>query len=123
MAMGTKLKDTEKKPTRYFSDKQEKAVSKATGGNQTPNSGATDFGGKGDVLTEQFLLECKTKMSHSNTISLKKEWFEKNRQEAAFIGKPYTALVFNFGPEEENHYVIDEWLFQELLEYLQKKGN
>lgn len=121
MAMGTKQKSTEIKPTRYFSDKQEKTVSKATGGSQTSNSGATDFGGKGDVLTTQFLLECKTKMSHSNTISLRKEWFEKNKQEAAFMGKPYTALVFNFGPDEDNHYVIDEWLFQELLEYLKKK--
>lgn len=37
------------------------------------------------------------------------------------MGKKYTALVFSFGPGEENHYVIDEWLFQELLEYLQEK--
>ena len=31
------------------------------------------------------------------------------------------SLVFNFGPGEENHYIIDEYLFQELLEYLKNK--
>jgi hypothetical protein len=38
-----------------------------------------------------------------------------------FMGKPYSAVVFNFGPGEENHYIIDEYLFQELLEYLKTK--
>lgn len=44
MAIGYKerIKDGSKSlPTRYFSSKQEKAVAKATGGRQTPNSGAT----------------------------------------------------------------------------------
>lgn len=107
-----------KVPTRERSKAQETAIAKATGGKRTPNSGATDFSGKGDVLTDDFLLEAKTKMEHSKSISLKKEWFEKNKQEAAFMGKPHSALVFNFGPGEDNHYVIDEYLFQMLLEYI-----
>ena len=40
-------------------------------GRQTSNSGATPFQ-KGDVLSEQFAIECKTKMSSSNSISIKK---------------------------------------------------
>ena len=122
MALGLKerCKEGEKKPTRYYSSRQEESIAKAIGGRQTPNSGAVPFV-KGDVLSEQFLLEAKTKTSHADSISLKKEWFEKNRQEALFMGKPYSALVFSFGPGEENHYVIDEWLFQELLEYLKTK--
>lgn len=108
-------------PTRFRSDRQEKQVAKATGGKQTPNSGATMFGGKGDVLTDDFLLECKTKMTHSDSISLKREWFEKNKQEKIFMGKEHSAVVFNFGPDEPNYYVIDEYLFQDLLEYLQSK--
>ena len=107
-------------PTRTFSKKQETAIAKATGGQCTPNSGATLWA-KGDVLTDQFLLEAKTKTTHSESISIKKEWFDKNRQEMAFMGKPYSAVVFNFGPGEENHYIIDEYLFQELLEYLKTK--
>lgn len=60
-------------------------------------------------------------MQPSKSISLKKEWFEKNKQEAVFIGKPFSALVFNFGPNEENHYVIDEDLFMKLLEVLENE--
>lgn len=110
-----------KKPTRAFSKPQENAVAKATGGKLTPNSGATAWA-KGDVLTsgqESFLLECKTKTTHSDSISIKKEWIEKNREEMAFMGKKHQAIVFNFGPGEENHYIIDEYLFQELLNYLE----
>lgn len=123
MALGTRLKESTKKPTRYFSDKQEKSIAKAVGGKQTANSGAGAFQ-KGDVLINgdsSWLLEAKTKTTHADSIAIKKEWFEKNLYEAAEMGKKYTALVFNFGPGEENHYVIDEWLFLELVEYLKVK--
>ena len=124
MAIGMKERVKEdgsnKKPTRYYSKKQETKIANETGGSRTPNSGATAWS-KGDVLTEQFLLEAKTKTTHSDTITIRKEWFTKNTQEAVFMGKPYSALVFNFGPDEENYYVIDEYLFQELLEYLNNK--
>ena len=73
---------------------------------------------KSDVSTDKFNLECKTKTTASESISIKKEWFEKNKEEAMFMGKPYSAIVFNFGPDEENHYIIDEYLFLELLEHL-----
>ena len=105
------------KPTRYYSKKQEEAVAKAVGGKRSKNSGATMFD-KSDVSTDKFNLECKTKTSHSDSISIKREWFEKNKQEAMFMNKPYSAIVFNFGPDEENHYIIDEYLFQFLQEKL-----
>lgn len=105
------------KPTRYFSARQEKAVAKAVNGRQTANSGATPWQ-KSDVLSEQFAIECKTKTSASESITIKKEWFEKQKQEAIFMGKPYSAIVFNFGPDQENHYIIDEYLFQFLQEKL-----
>ena len=108
MAIGVRerVKEGQKPtPTRVFSKKQETAIAKATGGQRTPNSGATPWS-KGDVLTEQFLLEAKTKTTHSESISVKKEWFTKNRQEMVFMGKPYSAVVINFGPGEENYYVI-----------------
>ena len=98
------------KPTRYYSKKQEEAVAKAVGGKRSKNSGATMFD-KSDVSTDKFNLECKT-------ISIKREWFEKNKQEAMFMNKPYSAVVFNFGPDEKNHYIIDEYLFVELLRHL-----
>lgn len=107
------------KPTRYYSAKQEKAVAKAIGGTQTPNSGATPWQ-KGDITTDQFLIECKTKTSPSNSISIKKEWLDKNEAEAIFVGKPYTALAFSFGPDEKSYYIIDEYLFETLLAILKE---
>lgn len=109
-----------KKPTRAYSSAQEKSIAKAVGGRKTSNSGATPFI-KGDILTESFLLEAKTKTTHSDSISIKKEWLEKNKSEALFMGKKYDAIVFSFGPDEPNHYIIDEYLFQELVEYLKNK--
>ena len=134
MAFGVKQRNKEgqnnTKPTRFFSKKQEDKVAKTIGGKTTANSGATMFGGKGDILTSgknndgkgSFLIECKTKTTHSNSISIKKEWIEKNRQEMVFEGKEHQAIVFNFGPDEENHYIIDEYLFLELLDYLSNKS-
>ena len=122
MAVGLRVSNTkeEKEPTRYFSKKQEESVAKATGGKRQANSGATDFK-KGDVSTGKCLIECKTKTTHCDSMSIKKDWILKNRQEANFMGKPYSALAFSFGPGEENHYVIDEGLFQLLLEKLNEE--
>lgn len=123
MAFGIKERIKEgdgPKPTRYFSSKQEKAVAKAIGGKQTANSGATMWQ-KGDILLENWVIEAKTKTTHSESISIKKEWFDKNKQEMAFMGKQHQAIVFNFGPDEENHYIIDEYLFQDLIDYLKIK--
>lgn len=111
------------KPTRYYSKKQEDSVAALVGGKVTPNSGATPWT-KGDVQTSgsnSFLIECKTKTSPSQSITIKKEWFEKNTKETLLVGKPYSAIGFNFGPGEENHYIISEELFEELLEYLNNK--
>lgn len=116
-------RDGQKTPTRVFSTAQEKQIEKVTGGKRTPNSGATDFGGKGDILTDLFLLEAKTKTSSSKSMSIKKEWIDKNKQEAVYMGKPHSAIVFNFGPGEENHYIIDEDLFLKLLEVIENERN
>lgn len=110
---------TKKESSRYFSNKQEKQVAKKFNGNQTKNSGATLFQ-KGDVCIENILLECKTKMSPSESMSIKKEWLEKNAKEALFMGKPYNALVFNFGPNQKNYYIIDEELFEILTNKLER---
>lgn len=123
MALGVRRreKEGEKLPTRYYSKLQEDAVAKKVNGRTTANSGATNFGGKGDILTDEWLLECKTRTSSSESISIKKDWFQKNREEMVFEGKKYQAVVFNFGPNEENHYIIDEYLFLELQEHLRNR--
>ena len=108
------------KPTRFYSSKQEKAVAKAVGGKKVANSGATAFN-KGDVTTDSILIECKTCMENKKSFSIKKEWLDKNKEEAFEMGKSYSALAFNFGPDSENYYVINEKLFKILKEALENE--
>lgn len=114
-------KNGQKDPTRAYSKKQENYVAKKFGGDRVKNSGATLFS-KGDVNLDKqsFLIECKTKTSPSESISIRKEWLEKNAKESLFMGKKYSALAFNFGPNEKNYYIIDEYLFELLLDKLDK---
>ena len=112
-----------KSSTRYFSSKQEKAVAKAVGGKKTANSGATPFK-KGDVSTDNWLIECKTKTSPSESISIKREWLEKNEEEAFAMQKSHSALCFNFGDvrNAKNYYIISEQEFKRFLK-LEEKYN
>lgn len=103
------------RPTRFYSNKQEKKIAKAVQGQQVANSGATAFK-KGDVTTENWLFEAKTKTTESKSFSIKREWIEKNKEEAFAMGKDYNALVIDFG-DGEQFYLLDEKTFLEL------KGN
>ena len=108
------------KPTRYYSDKQEKTVAKAIRGRQTSNSGATAFD-KGDVTDDNWLIECKTKTTDSKSITVQKEWIDKNISESIFMKKDHTAIVISFGPNSKNYYIIDEQTFLEMKELLDMK--
>ena len=107
-------KEGEKKPTRYYSSRQEKQIAKDLGGTTTKNSGATLFQ-KGDLTLDNWLIEAKTKTSESESMSIKKEWLEKNKSESLFMGKKYNALIFNFGSNTQNYVIIDENTFKELI--------
>ena len=106
-----------KNSTRYFSNRQEKQVAKALNGKQTANSGATKFGA-GDVIADNWLIECKTTMTPKKSFAIKKDWLEKNREEMFSLKKDYNALAFNFEPDGKNYYIIDERLFKMLKEHL-----
>lgn len=106
------------KPTRFYSNKQEKQVAKAIGGKQTANSGATSFV-KGDVTSDVILVECKTVTKEQKSFTIKKEWIDKNKEEAFAMRKPYSAIAFSFG-DDVNHFIIDEKLFKILLEKLRE---
>lgn len=107
------------RPTRFYSSRQEKHIAKVTDGKQIANSGATPFS-KGDVRTEQFLIEAKTCVSEKQSFSIKKEWLEKNEEERFAMGKDYSALAFNFG-DDVNYYIISEKLFVKLLNLLKEE--
>jgi hypothetical protein len=106
------------RPTRFYSNRQEKAVAKAVSGKQTANSGATPFY-KGDVTTDNWLIECKTSTSEKQSFSIKREWLEKNQEEAFAMGKDYNALCFDFGDNGNRYYVIDEKTFKEVMRWMQ----
>ena len=107
------------RPTRWYSNRQEKQVAKAMKGKQVANSGATSFR-KGDVTTDNWLVECKTKIGESKSFSIKKEWLEKNKEEMFAMGKSYSALVFDFG-DGNNYYVLDEKTFLKMKEAFDKQ--
>lgn len=107
-----------RKSTRYYSKKQENHVANLIGGRCTPNSGATNYQ-KGDVVSSgenSWLIECKTSMTHKQSFSIKKEWLTTTRAQAIQQGKMNYALVFNFGPNTDNYYVISERKFKEINE-------
>lgn len=106
------------RPTRWYSNKQEKQVAKTVGGRKTSNSGATSFI-KGDVVTDDWLIECKTVTKEQKTVTLHREWFDKNEEEAFAMRRPYNALAFDFG-DGVNRYVISEKLFKLLVDQLKE---
>lgn len=110
-----------KQSTRYYSERQEKMVAKKIGGKAVPNSGAATFVA-GDVVTKDWLIECKTKTSDSKSFTIKEEWLLKNEEEAFAMGKNNSALVFDFGPNaNKRYYVISERLFQTLQNYMEEE--
>ena len=107
------------RPTRYYSKKQENKVAKSLGGRRQANSGATAFQ-KGDVITDQFLIEAKTKTKDSKSFTIKEDWLLKNEEEAFAMGRE-SALCFDFGPSaNKRYYIISERQFQLLQQCLEE---
>jgi hypothetical protein len=114
---------TKEKSTRWFSDIQEKSVCKLLGANQVSNSGAGAFR-KGDVVhsNASVLIECKTVVTDKESVSIKKEWIEKNKEERFTQRLSNGVIAFNFGPNQPNYFVIDEKLMKFLVEKLEEEG-
>lgn len=114
-------KEGQKEPTRYYSKRQENSIAKKFDGERVKNSGATPWS-KGDInLDSGWLIEAKTHTTTRKSMTIQKEWLDKNQKESLFMGKPYNALAFNFGPDEPNYYIIDENLFELLVQELKNK--
>jgi len=101
------------RPTRFYSKKQENQIAKAVSGKRVANSGATAFN-KGDVTTDNWLFEAKTKTAESKSFTIKREWIEKNKEEAFAMGKDYSAVVIDFG-DGKQFYLLDERTFLHLM--------
>lgn len=108
-----------KESTRYFSDMHEKSVCKLLGAEQVSNSGAGKFK-KGDAIQRDasLLIECKSVMQPKNSISIKREWIEKNKEEAFANRLSNSCIAINFEPGGHNYFVIDETLMRFLVDSL-----
>lgn len=102
------------KPTRFYSNRQEKKVAKIVNGKQTANSGASAFS-KGDVRNDNWLIECKTLTEPKKSHTIKKEWLIKNAEEAFAMNKPYNALAFDFG-DGDNYFIVDAKTFRKMID-------
>ena len=93
-------------------------TAKRLGGHQTPASGAMQ-GAKGDIRRPEFLIENKSTVRDSFSVSL--QVLAKIHQEARAKGKA-PALAFQFVQEDGTPHrfgawvAIPEWMFKELEE-------
>ena len=111
-----------KDSTRYYSTRQEKKIAKQVKGKRTPNSGAGIWE-KGDIMTDDgWLFEAKTKMTESDSFTIKRAWIEKNKEEAFAMGKDYNALVIDFG-DGKQFYLLDEKTFLEMKRCLEAEND
>ena len=111
--------------TRVASNMQEKRVAQKLNGKIQCNSGATKFS-KGDVILPDIRMhvECKTSISPRLSVTIKKEWLEKQSQESFSMRCPYHALAFNFCFDDtKDYFVIDDRLMQILVDTLRKNNN
>ena len=108
-----------KESTRFYSDAHEKSICKALGGTQNSNSGAGNFS-KGDVVVKDasLLIEAKCCMKPKDSVSIKRDWIEKNKHEGFMVRRDNQAVCINFEPNGSNYYVIDEKLMRFLVDKL-----
>ena len=111
-----------KESTRYWSNLQEQKVCKVINALQTSNSGAGKFR-KGDCINKKasLLCECKTVLKDKDSFSIKKEWIDKNKEEAFTQRLSNQCIAFSFGPESDNYFVINEKLMRYLMEKLENE--
>lgn len=101
-----------KNSTRYKSNQQEKRIAKAMRGRQVIGSGSTPFL-KGDVIAGKLFIEAKTRAEPSKSISLKKEWIEKAKEQSYSTHKEDYAIAVSFG-DGKDYYVIEDNFMEDL---------
>lgn len=110
--------------TRYYSNKQERQIAEKLKGHKQANSGATAFV-KGDISLDDWLIEAKTATKEKQSFSIKKEWIEKNKEEAFAMNKSHQTVTFNFGGDNldynDNFFIITAKDFELFINLLNKE--
>lgn len=102
----------DEKPRKKKYNNYEKKLAKKVGGRRQPNSGAIT-GFKGDVITQEFLLDLKTTKHMSATVKV--EELQKITNEALPYNK-VGALVIHFENVDDVH-VPSQWVCMPLDEF------
>ena len=116
---------TNKEATRHASSVQEKRVAGKLGGKVSSNSGAGLFN-KGDIVVEDasLLVECKTCMESKKSFSIKKDWIDKNKEEAFRLRLDNHVIAFNFDyQDKKDYYIIDDKLMEYLVHCLERDND
>lgn len=79
---------------------QENRVANLFNGKRTPQSGAGKWR-HGDVLSDNFLVECKTSLTPKPSYSIKKDILDKADRQRREMMKPFYAQAFTFGDDED----------------------
>lgn len=98
---------------------QENLVAKDFGGSRQPLSGGIKTM-PGDVITPDFLLECKTRGTETKgqkTFTIHKAWLTKIVEEAKRVNKT-PALVFRFKYDKNQWFVIN---YDDILALVQER--
>lgn len=91
-------------PMRYYSDRQEKAIAEYLGWRVVPASGARPFD-KGDITSDEYVGECKTKTAPTSRIEFRYTHFDKICTEAqAAMKRP--ALFTDDGTQKPDHTFV-----------------
>lgn len=82
------------KPTKYYSEIQEKYVAGKLGWERVAASGARDLH-PGDVMSDTWVGECKTRTKIADKIVINRLWWDKLISEAEFVHKSPALFVDN----------------------------
>lgn len=104
--------------TKKVSLQQEDRVAKIFCGTRTPQSGGGKWV-KGDVISEHFLVECKTTVTPKNSYSISRHILNKADAQRRDMGKPFYALAFTFG-DNEDFFVVDSKTMTTLIHALNR---
>lgn len=96
--------------TEYKKDSAIVGKNSANEAKQTPNSGAF-WSSKGDIKLDHALMEAKHRGTFNGrgkaTISIQKDWLEKQKEEASFEGKDFWYLPFAYKNSKEIYLIKD----------------
>lgn len=106
------------RPTRYYSNKQEKQIARTIDGKQQINSGATPLY-KGDVRSKHFLVEAKTTTEEKKSFAIKKDWLDTIEKEA-FADRKIPVVAFRFEPDGKDYYIINETTLKQFIHFLEE---